>query len=81
MGGLEGRVAGPERRGTYGVASCELLFCADDRAAALRGVERALASHDCLSSCAATAGLAADLRDGIPVFRHDECLQRVWMDE
>jgi len=58
----------------YSVAGCDLLFCAGYGTAALSCVEGALASHDCLSSCAAAAGLAANLSDGVPVVRHDERL-------
>lgn len=58
--------------GSYGVASCKLLLRADDCAAALGGVEGALASNNCFSSGAAAAGLAADLGDGIPVFGHGD---------
>jgi hypothetical protein len=54
-------------RGTYRVASTELLLGIQDGAAALCLVQRRLASDDCLALSAATAGPAADLRDGIPV--------------
>jgi hypothetical protein len=59
---------------TYGVTGGELLFCSDDGSAALGGVEGALASYDCLSCGTAAAGLAANLGDTIPVFRHCELL-------
>lgn len=57
---------------TYGVAGCKLLLCVDYGAVALGGVEGGLASDDCLSDCAAAAGLAANLGDSVPVVRHDD---------
>lgn len=63
-----------ERPVTYRIAGAKLLLCRDDGSAALGCVELALASNDCLSGCAAAAGFAADLGDGVPVVRHCELL-------
>lgn len=59
-----------EGEGTYGVARSVLLLRAEDGTAALGLVECALASDDCLALCAATASLASNLRDGIPVVHY-----------
>lgn len=69
---LEGQAKGGEGR-TYSVASRVLLLCADDSAAALGGIEGALALHHGLTWCtAADAGGLADLGDVIPVV-HVDC--------
>lgn len=61
--------------GTYSVTSCELLLCAYDCSASLRGVESALASDDCLSCSAAATSLAPNFGDGVPVIHGLECVR------
>lgn len=55
---------------TYRVTRCEFLLRPQDRTAALRLVQRRLATHDRLAGRASATGLAPDLRDGVPVI-HD----------
>jgi hypothetical protein len=59
--------------GTYGgVGGGELLLvCRDDSTAALGGVQRTLALDNSLAgSSSATTSAAANLGNGVPVFRH-----------
>jgi hypothetical protein len=52
----------------YCVADCVFLFCGDDAAGALCGVQRALAADDSLAgSSGSTARLGPNLCDGVPV--------------
>lgn len=55
---------------TYRVTRCEFLLRPQDRTAALRLVQRRLATNDRLAGGASATGLAPDLRDGVPVI-HD----------
>lgn len=51
-----------------------LLVCRDDSAAALSGVQRTLALHNGLARAgSATTSAAANLGNGVPVFRHVVC--------
>ena len=60
---------------TYSVTGSELLLGRKNRATSPGGIERRLASDDCFSLDAGTCapGFAADLCDGIPIFRHGRC--------
>lgn len=69
------------RRETYGsVGGRELLLIrGDDSAAALSGVQCALALNNGFTgSCGTTAGAAANLGNGVPVVRHFVCVGELW---
>lgn len=57
---------------TYGVACGEFLLSADDSSATLGLVDRSLSSHDGLALRRASAGLASDLSNGVPIVRHGD---------
>lgn len=61
---------GNERRrgkGTYRITSTKFLLSGDDGSATLGGVESTLAFNGGLSRGTASAGLASNLRDSVPV--------------
>jgi hypothetical protein len=61
-------------RWAYGVGRGELLLCGDDSSATLRCVQSCLAlDYRFAGSSGAATGAAADLSNGVPVFRHVEC--------
>lgn len=71
--GAGGKISeGGAKTKTYRVPSTVFLLRADDSAASLGGVERALAAHDRLTSDSAAAGLASNFRDAVPVI-HGVC--------
>ncbi len=53
--------------GTYGVACGEFLLGADDGSATLSLVQGPFSSDDCFAGRGASAGLAPDLGDGVPI--------------
>lgn len=58
------------KRSTYRVSSTKLLLCTDDGTASLGSIESSLPTDDGLARSTASAGLASNLGDGIPIFRH-----------
>lgn len=56
--------------GTNNIASCELLFCAHDGAAALSGIEGGFAADNGFFLGASAVGFGADFGNGVPVV-HD----------
>ena len=69
------------KEGTYSIASGIFLLGPDDCTTSVSGVDGTLASNDFLSSnsAAAAAGLASDLRDGIPVIHGGQQLRWAWL--
>ncbi len=66
---------------TYSVACPEFLLRGNDRARSLCGIEGTLASHHALPLLSTGADLAADLGNGVPLFRHGEIIEPIRNDE
>ena len=68
VGGDRGARWHEERQGrTYRVTSAEFLLSSNNGSASLSSVQSRFAAHDGLLGGSAAAGLASNLRDGVPV--------------